>query len=187
MATMRKIRTGLAMVVTVTAMALVTSVPAAQAGSSCGIRWGSLDKVVAGGPGGALVNVRAGRHDCYDRLVMDVRGTGAGPVQVRYVQAVYTQGRGDVLALRGRAFLDVVLQIPTYDINTGAATYTPANANELVNVNGWRTFRQVAEGGSFEGYTTIGLGVRARLPFRVFSLTGPGDHSRLVIDVAHHW
>src|SRR5262249_2306037 len=61
------------------------------------------------------------------------------------------------------------------------------NCHELVNVTGWRTFRQVADGGSFEGYTTIGLGVRARLPFRVFTLPGPGAHSRLVIDVAHHW
>jgi hypothetical protein len=33
----------------------------------------------------------------------------------------------------------------------------------------------------------LGLGVRARLPFRVFTLDGPGSMSRLVIDVAHHW
>jgi len=35
--------------------------------------------------------------------------------------------------------------------------------------------------------TTIGLGARARLPFRVFTLSGPGQGSRLVIDVAHRW
>jgi len=29
--------------------------------------------------------------------------------------------------------------------------------------------------------------VRARLPFRVFVLAGPGNGSRLVIDVAHRW
>jgi hypothetical protein len=33
----------------------------------------------------------------------------------------------------------------------------------------------------------VGLGVRARLPFRVFKLDGPGEGSRLVIDVAHQW
>jgi len=32
----------------------------------------------------------------------------------------------------------------------------------------------------------MGLGVRARLPFRVFTLTD-ATTSRLVIDVAHHW
>ena len=58
---------------------------------------------------------------------------------------------------------------------------------ELVDVRGWTTFRQVAYAGCFEGQTTVGVGVRARLPFRVFALDGPGAGSRLVIDVAHRW
>jgi hypothetical protein len=185
---MRKVRIGLAMVVMLTATALLMP-GVAQAGTSCGIRWGSLDKAVAGRSAGfsPLVNVRAGRHSCYDRLVMDFRGAGASALHVRYASAVPHQARSEPLSLRGGAFLDIVLPTTTYDIDTGVSTYTPANNNELVNVDGWRTFRQVAGGGSYEGYTTIGLGVRARLPFRVFSLTGPGGHSRLVIDVAHHW
>ena len=36
-------------------------------------------------------------------------------------------------------------------------------------------------------YTTLGVGVRARLPFRVTMLPGPGGHTRLVLDVAHRW
>jgi hypothetical protein len=40
---------------------------------------------------------------------------------------------------------------------------------------------------TFEGQTTFGLGVRAWRPFRVFALSGPGDGSRVVIDVAHRW
>ena len=56
-----------------------------------------------------------------------------------------------------------------------------------VNVAGYTTFRQVAWAGSFEGQTSIGLGVRARLPFRVFTLAGPGGGSRIVVDVAHRW
>ncbi|WP_425557254.1 AMIN-like domain-containing (lipo)protein [Kribbella aluminosa] len=35
--------------------------------------------------------------------------------------------------------------------------------------------------------STIGLGVRARLPFRVCTLVGPGSDTRLVVDVAHQW
>ena len=58
---------------------------------------------------------------------------------------------------------------PDYDINTGVSTYHPANGNELVDVAGFRTLRQLVYGGSFEGYTTIGVGVRARLPFRASS------------------
>jgi hypothetical protein len=29
--------------------------------------------------------------------------------------------------------------------------------------------------------------VRARLPFRAFILDGPGEASRLVVDVGHRW
>lgn len=59
--------------------------------------------------------------------------------------------------------------------------------HEALAVGGYDTFRQVAFLGTFEGETQIGLGVRARLPFRVFTLTGPGAGSRLVVDVAHRW
>lgn len=49
----------------------------------------------------------------------------------------------------------------------------------LPDARGYRTFRQVGFGGSFEGYTTVGLGVRARLPFRVLTVG-----TDVVVDVA---
>ena len=97
-----------------------------------------------------------------------------------------TDGSGTAVPLRGDADLRVVLRAPAYS-GSGAATYRPANRRELVDVTGYRTFRQVAWAGSYEGQTTLGLGVRARLPFRAFVLDGPGDGARLVIDVAHRW
>ena len=54
-------------------------------------------------------------------------------------------------------------------------------------MSGYRTLRQVAWAGSFEGQTSLGVGVRARLPFRVTVLDGPGTGSRVVLDVAHRW
>ncbi len=173
--------------VTATVAAIAVVAPStAQAAPYCGITWGSLDKSAGTLTADPLFNVRAGRHTCYDRLVMDVDGEAAG-YTVRYVISVRAQVSGDVIPLRGGAFLQVDLKAPAYDPNTGLPTYTPANPAELVDVSGWRTFRQASFGGSYEGYTTIGLGVRARLPFRVFTLAGPGDGSRLVIDVAHEW
>jgi len=148
--------------------------------------WGSLTKSLGRMSPAPITNVRAGRHTCFDRLVVDVRGNGAG-YTVRYASQVLSQGQGAVIPLRGGAKLDVVITAPTYDINTGTSTYSPANRRELVNVTGFSTFRQIASGGSFEGFTTIGLGVRARLPMRAFILAGPGAGSRLVIDVAHRW
>jgi hypothetical protein len=88
--------------------------------------------------------------------------------------------------LRGGAFLQVKVNAPSYDAY-GNSTHNPANSKELSNVAGYQTFRQVASAGSFEGYSSFGLGVRARLPFRVFTLDGPGGGSRMVVDVAHFW
>ena len=132
-----------------------------------------------------ITNVRTGQHTCYDRIVIDVSGN-AGGYNVRYVDAISGIASGMPIPVRGGAFLRITIRDPAYNGN-GAATYTPANPLELRNLTGYRTFRQAVYAGSFEGLTMIGLGVRARLPFRVFELAGPGTGSRLVIDVAHGW
>lgn len=160
---------------------------AAPRTASCGVTWGSLLKE-AGSPTSALVtDVRSGRHDCFDRLVVDL---GPGPVtgyRVEYVPQVVQDGSGDPVPLRGGAFLQVTVRAWAWDWETGRPSYNPADRANVVNVAGYQTFRQVAYAGTFEGDTTFGLGVRARLPFRVFTLSGPGTGSRLIIDVAHHW
>jgi hypothetical protein len=168
-------------------LGLVSSPAEAVTAPYCGLTWGSLAKHRGQGPAfppSPLSAVRAGEHPCYDRLVLRLNGP-APSYNVQY-GPVLSQGRGLPVALRGGASLDIVLAAPTYDLN-GVPTYHPADPANLVNVNGFRSFRQVASGGSFEGDTTIGLGVRARLPFRVFALSGPGTHSRIVIDVAQRW
>lgn len=147
----------------------------------CGITWGSQVKIGHTTTMPELTNIRAGRHDCFDRLVFDVRGGNVTGYWVQYVAAVTEPGRGQVVPLRGGAKLSVMVQAPGYD-DLGRPTYHVANGAELVNVAGFRTFRQVAWAGTFEGESTVGLGVRARLPFRVFTLP-----SRIVIDVAHRW
>jgi len=155
------------------------------------VYWGSLPKdVAASGPTETISNLRTGRHECYDRLVVDIKGSGPVGYDVRYVDNVFTEGRGSLIALAGGAKIQIIARAPAYDINTGMITYSPidqAHSHQLTNVAGYRTFRQVAFGGSFEGQTTFGLGVRARLPMRAFVLVGPGDGQRLVVDVAHKW
>ncbi|MET3206800.1 UNVERIFIED_ORG: hypothetical protein ABIB21_003623 [Arthrobacter sp. UYEF13] len=133
-----------------------------------------------------VTNVRTGQHYCFDRMVVDLNGPVAG-YTARYVPVVVQDGSGFSIPLLGSAFLQVTVNAPSYDVETGNVTYSPAAKAELSNVAGYQTFRQVAYAGSFEGYTSIGLGVRARLPFRVFTLDGPGSGSRMVVDVAHFW
>lgn len=170
--------------------ALVLTAPA-QAASYCGITWGSLAKTHSSADTEMVNGVRSGRHACFDRLVIDLGGqdTTFGSYDVRYVSQVYADGSGFAVPVRGAADLQIVVGAPAYD-QYGNPTFTPANRREVVNVAGYDTFRQVAWAGSFEGRTTIALGVRARLPFRVFTLAGvanSGDTPRLVIDVAHRW
>ena len=159
--------------------------PAESARPYCGIWWGSLPKVARGDPVVAPIsNVRAGRHACFDRLVVDL----SGPLEayrVRYVGSVRSVS-GKKMPLRGGADLRIEVWAPTYDSNY-VPVYQPRKRANVVRVAGYRTFRQVRFVDSFEGISTFGLGVRARLPFRVFQLSGPGDGSRLVIDVAHRW
>jgi hypothetical protein len=156
--------------------------------SYCGITWGSLAKAnKITHTTGTLSNVRSGRHACFDRLVLDVAKVPRSlSYDVRYVTTVREDGSGKAVPLKGDADLRIILRAPAYD-SQGRATYTPRSRTNLVDVTGYSTFRQVAWAGSFEGQTTIGLGVRARLPMRVFVLDGPGDGARLVIDVAHRW
>ncbi|MEY2590103.1 MAG: hypothetical protein QOJ67_2087 [Acidimicrobiaceae bacterium] len=163
----------------------------AAAAPYCGINWGSLPKLEGTGPTlpTPIVNVRAGRHECFDRVVVDLAGPAVG-YHVSYVAAVLGQGSGEPVPLAGGAFLDVTLYAPTSDLN-GTPTFSPDPGN-VVDVSGFRTVRQVVSAGSFEGYTTFGVGTRARLPFRVFVLAGqgyggPNVESRLVIDIAHRW
>ncbi len=162
--------------------------PASSVGAAapyCGITWGSLPKTAAATTNaGSITNVRTGQQDCYDRMVIDVTGLKAG-YDVKYVSNVYAQGSGQLISLTGGAKLQVVAKAPSYNPSTGASTYPGAVVNQPlpgVNLAGYRTFKSAKFGGSFEGLTTIGLGVRATLPFRAFQLD-----NRVVVDVAHQW
>lgn len=180
---MKKFRVWLVVILMAVGSGLVAPGPAAAA-PYCGLVWGSLLKTDPAMSQAQVTNVRTGQHYCFDRLVIDLNGPVAG-YTVRYVPQVTQDGSGFPVPLRGQAFLQVTVNAPAY-VN-GNATYKPAEPNELSNVSGYQTFRQVAWAGSYEGYSSLGLGVRARLPFRVFTLDGPAAGSRLVIDVAHFW
>lgn len=170
-----------------------TATAGEPAHSSCAVVWGSLPESAPGMTSARLTNLRVGRHRCFDRLVIDLgpRATGLpGPqdegYSVRYVDRFIEDPSGRAIALAGGARLEIVVQASAVT-DDYVPTYRPADRTHAVSVAGFSTFRQVYFSGSFEGSTQIGLGVRARLPFRVFVLDGPGAGSRIVIDVAHRW
>ncbi|KOV86771.1 hypothetical protein [Nocardia sp. NRRL S-836] len=174
---MRKFALAVAAALMVTAVVM----PASAGAAACApVDWGSGLKTVFTGSGGVVTNIRSGQHECFDRLVIDTRLTDGG-YWVRYTDEVTYVGSGEPVPLRGGAKLFVMAYSPSYDEHF-VPTYEPANPAEVADVTGYRTFRQLAWAGSWEGTTDLGLGVRARLPFRVFTLT-----DRIVVDVAHQW
>lgn len=172
--------------------AVLLSAPAAPAaahtGFGCHVHWGSQPRQVAQGDSGQLVDVRAGRHQCFDRLVLDVSGDVSG-YYAGYTDQATHPTTGEVIPLRGGADLQLGAYV------SGAApdaaggetlTYDPADDSEAVDVRGFTTLRQVAYAGTWEGTSDFGVGVRARLPFRVFVIQGE-QTDRVVVDVAHRW
>ncbi|MEV0175838.1 hypothetical protein AB0I00_32585 [Streptomyces sp. NPDC050803] len=177
----------------VTAALAVPALPAATASgataqttTACPTGWGSLPEVRATSTAKPVENIRTGRHACFDRMVVDIPGAARSTLgySVRYVKQLYQDGSGRLVPVAGGAILEVRVAAPAYDPETGLPTY-PGRVNRPlpgVDLTGYRTFRDTRFAGSFEGETLVGLGVRARLPFRVFVLT-----DRIVLDVAHNW
>ena len=173
----RRVAGGLAALATGAALLAAPAVAGAgsAAAATCGTAWGSRAKTSAPMATGRVTGVRAGRHACFDRLVLDLTGRAPG-FDVRYVSAVTQDGSGFPVPVVGGARLAVVAH--------KGATAVPA----MPSVAGFTTFRQVRWAGSFEGQSTVALGVRSRLPLRTFTTYDAVTHrSRLVLDVAHAW
>ena len=189
---------------------------AAPAAPYCGITWGSLPETSGPMTQAPVTGVRVGRHDCWDRLVIDLAGTPAPGFDVRYTDGFTDAYPGDSLPVAGGAVLTVKVVAPSYG-EMGRPTVFWGEGASVADVGRFGTFRDVVFGGGsgetgdcdahpiavgthHAGFfcddgrpvnwlpiSKFGLGVRARLPFRVFTLDGPGAGSRLVIDVAHRW
>ncbi|MET9634645.1 hypothetical protein ABZX92_45105, partial [Lentzea sp. NPDC006480] len=133
-------------------LAAMTVVPASADAAACApVDWGSELKTAYNGTGGTVTGIRSGQHECFDRLVIDTH-LAAGSYYVTYTDEVTHVGSGKPVPLRGDAKLLVVAYSPSYDENFDP-TYQPANPAEVVDVTGYRTFRQVAWAGSWEGTT----------------------------------
>lgn len=151
---------------------------AAAAAPACPhVNWGSLPE--AGGvaqPERAITAVRVGAHPCFARLVVQTDGGPPPAFDVRYVPQIIEDGSGRVIPVTGGAKLQVVIHAQGHNAAGDRSFVLPAVGGE--------TFKRLVFAGDFEGQVTLGIGTRARLPFRVFTLTNP---PRVVLDVARHW
>lgn len=161
--------------------------PAGAAGPAlaCSTSWGSGVKSATDSHAGPLKSVKTRQSTCYDRMVFDIGGApGKIGYHVGYVDEFHQDGSGERIAVSGGAILQIYVTAPSYDPSTGKRTYAGTAGKPLpgVDLTGYRTFKDTRFGASFEGQTQVGLGVRAKLPFRVQQ-----SGQQLIVDVAHTW
>ncbi len=179
-----------------TAAPATTSKPAATGtatASTCAEtrNWGTGAKQSAPGSGAPLYAIRVGQHACYDRVVFDVNAPDAVGYHVQYVSMVRDDGSGTPRPVAGGAALEVIIHAPPQGLDNqghqpgkilarpGQVFYGPAQ------LAGWRTLREIRYANYFEGQTTIAVGVRNQVPFRVFTLLNARDQvMRVVLDIA---
>jgi hypothetical protein len=137
-----------------------------------------------------LYLTRVGQHACYDRVVFDINGPEAVGFAARYVPVVLADASGKPVPVAGRAAFEVTVRAPIFGTdNQGNQPWVkpPALGQNLVapaTIAGWSSLRAVTFAGSFEGQTTVAVGVRERLPFRVF-VSSSGSYQHVVLDISH--
>jgi hypothetical protein len=123
-------------------------------------------------------DIRIGAHDGFDRVVLEVGGTGTPGWDVRYVDVATAHGTGDPVDVAGDAVLQVTLTGAGYPFDTGVEEYaggplTSADTTVLT---------EVVWGATYEGTSLAFVGTTGEYPFRVYALADP---ARVVVDIAH--
>lgn len=123
-----------------------------------------------------LTGIRTGANPDFDRIVLDFSGP---PPQVssRFVDELIQDGSGDIEWLTGAAFAEVQTTPAQAHDDAGNSSYDwprKFRTRDLTNV------MAVAITGDYEGYLSIGVGMRKQTWVTVFTLTAP---TRVVIDV----
>lgn len=125
-----------------------------------------------------VTDVRVGVHEGYDRVELELEGTGTPGWRVEYVEEALDPGRGDEVDVDGDAVLEVGITGTAMPMDSGVEEYggdPVAGPGESVE--------EVAYRFVFEGVTTAFVGVDGeQRPFRVHTLSDP---TRLVVDVGH--
>ncbi len=122
-----------------------------------------------------LTDVRVAHHEGFDRIVLELTGTGTPGWSVAYVDEAVLDGSGKVVRLGGESTLDIYASGTTWPAPgyySGPTRVDPADGGDV---------RDLYVAGTFEGNTQVLAGIEGgQVPFRAFALTDP---PRLVVDV----
>ena len=130
------------------------------------------------GARGTVTDLRLGRHDGFDRVVLEVGGTGTPGWDARYVDAASSQGSGDAIEVAGDAVLQVTLTGMGYPFDTGVEEYA---GPDRLTAAGTEAVTEVVWDSTYEGTSVAFVGTTGTTPFRVYLLEDP---VRVVVEVA---
>ena len=167
------------------AVPVATATTSAQAAPYCGITWGSLAKTKAPLQAGPVTGVRSGRHACFDRLVVDLKGKAPG-YTVRYVSQVTADGSGAVIPTRGGAKLPGDASTPRLHADRHCQL-PPAQPRRGRQRHGLLDLPPGRRGPARSRATPRWAWASGRGCRSGSSPSRTRPTSRLVIDVAHRW
>ncbi|MEO8251543.1 MAG: hypothetical protein ABI978_01910 [Chloroflexota bacterium] len=125
-----------------------------------------------------ITDVRVGTHVGYDRVVFEF-ASGIPQTQIQPVlPPFFKDPSGQSLAVKGTAFLKVVMNGASKASPDGGVTYTGSTDFQP----SFSRLKELVEGGDFEAVSTWYVGLDGGGCIRVLTLAGP---SRMVIDIEH--
>ena len=123
----------------------------------------------------AVVGVRVGAHEGFDRVVVDLEGKGDPGWFVDYTSTPMQETVGHPLEVAGNAFLNINIDGTVYPFELGHDNDVPVQmAGDTGNVI------DVISAGTYEGRSQVVVGLRSELPYSVQILEDP---MRVVVDI----
>ncbi|WP_203669346.1 AMIN-like domain-containing (lipo)protein [Cellulomonas pakistanensis] len=125
-----------------------------------------------------VTDVRVGHHDGFDRVVLELGGTGTPGWRVEYTDAAVADPSDEVVEVAGDAVLRVTVEGTVLPYETGL---TEAPIGEPLSAAGSTAVAEAVYLGAFEGQSQALVGVTGEpRPFRAYLLQDP---VRVVVDV----
>ena len=123
----------------------------------------------------AVVGVRVGAHEGFDRVVVDLEGDGDPGWFVDYTSTPMQETVGQPLQVAGNSFLNINVDGTVYPFELGKNNDVPVTmAGDTGNVI------DVISAGTYEGRSQVVVGLRSELPYSVQVLKDP---TRVVVDI----
>ena len=121
-----------------------------------------------------VTGIRVGSHQRFDRVVLDLGGSGSPGWYVTYVPTPMQATVGRPLDVRGSAFLNINVDGTVYPFEAGVDTVPVDTSGASGNVV------DVVNAGTYEGRSQVVVGLRSAKPYSVQVLENP---TRLVVDI----